>query len=149
MQYLSNASAAASATCELGAPLLPVITTSELAVVVGTTDVTDVVYEAASGDKLPYGGSFYKENACDEVSLVVSYLVKDNACDACAVDTNAADDIQELPDPIVIPAGVAGITIPAGWVAKIEATVVGGSAKGNNLSFMSSRAGVCNEVAMA
>lgn len=149
MQYLSSASASTSASCEGGAPLLPVITTSELAVAVGTADVTDVVFEAASGDKLPYGGSFYKENACDEVSLVISYLVKDNACDPCAVDTNTADDVQALPDPIVIPAGVAGITIPSGWVAKIEATVVGGSTKGNTLSFMSSRAGRCAEVEMA
>lgn len=149
MQYIFGSSASSSGACASGIPALPVITSDSATYAVSTADDTQVIYEAVSGDNLPYAGSIMKANACDELSLVITYLVKSNACDACAVDTNTADDLQELAEPIVIPAGVPGITLPAGYIAKIEGTVTGGSAKGNTVTFMSSRAGQCTEVTLA
>lgn len=134
---------AGSAVATRPLAVLPVLVAVSLAVAAGSGAAAADLYAPAAGTPAPYNGSVTRDNTCEAVKLVVTYLGGED-CDACTQDTLTGTTIT-----YTIPAGAAGINLDPGYISKITAQVVDGTGTGVNsvaglkLEFTSGRAGNC------
>jgi hypothetical protein len=134
----------AGATCSTR-PLAvaPLVVAVSLAVAAGTGATAADLYAPATGTPAAYNGTVMRDNSCEAVKLVVTYLTGED-CDACTVDT-----LSTVTQTYTIPAGAQGIELDPGYISKITAQVVDGTGTGINsvsgmkLDFTSGRAGAC------
>lgn len=134
----------AGATCSTR-PLAvaPLIVAVSLAIAAGAGATTADLYAPATGASAAYNGTVMRDNSCEAVKLVVTYLTGED-CDACTVDT-----LTTVTQEYTIPVGAQGIQLDPGYIAKITAQVVDSAGVGVNsvtgmkLDFTSGRAGNC------
>ena len=123
--------------------VLPVVVAASLAIAAGEGDTAADLYAPTAGDPAPYAGTVTRDNACEAVKLVVTYLGGED-CDRCSEDTLTGTTRE-----YTIPAGAAGIELDPGYISNITAQVVDGTGTGTNsvsgmaLKFDSGRAGNC------
>lgn len=146
MQFFTTAAVSCGTSAAAPRALAPIIHNQTITIANGTGSTATDLFVGAAGSAAPYGGFVSSTMACSAYQLAVTVITGDDCVDNCDPSPDVLVATQVI--TINVPAG-KGVQLPPAYIAKITVTTTDGAGVatnavvGGDVTFTSSRAGVC------